>query len=278
MIRPFTDNDFLVHALIAGMLLSILGAIVGTHIVLRGMSFIGDALAHGVLPGVALASLIGAPVLVGAATGAIVMIGGVNLITRRSRLSHDTAIGLLFVGMLSLGVVLVSSSPRFAGNLESILFGEFLGIDRGDMWTLAVGTLISAVVVAFASRPLLVSSLDEDLARAMGFDVRRYNFVLMILVAGTVVIAFRAVGSLLVFGILLAPAATGALIARRVGTMMAVAALVGCASTYVGLLFSYHLGWAAGASVVLTSVVIFFVVLVLRVGFTSRERWEPIGA
>lgn len=263
------------QALLAGVLLSVLAAIVGTYVVLRGMAFIGDALAHGVLPGVAIASIVGAPVLIGAGVAAIAMITGIGVITTRSRLSNDTAIGLLFVGLLSLGVVLVSSSRRIAGDLESILFGEFLGVDRTDLWMLAVSLVIAVVIVSLTSRALLVSSFDEDLAQAMGFGVKAHYFLLLGLVAGTVVVAFQAVGSLLVFGLLLAPAATGALVARRIGVMMAVAASVGIVSSYVGLLASYHLGWAAGASVVLSAVTIFFVVLVgVRVRDVVMRR-EP---
>lgn len=275
MVRPFLDNQFMQQALLAGVLLSVLAAIVGTYVVLRGMAFIGDALAHGVLPGVAIASIVGAPVLIGAGVAAIAMITGIGVITTRSRLSNDTAIGLLFVGLLSLGVVLVSSSRRIAGDLESILFGEFLGVDRTDLWMLAVSLVIAVVIVSLTSRALLVSSFDEDLAQAMGFGVKAHYFLLLGLVAGTVVVAFQAVGSLLVFGLLLAPAATGALVARRIGVMMAVAASVGIVSSYVGLLASYHLGWAAGASVVLSAVTIFFVVLVgVRVRDVVMRR-EP---
>lgn len=251
------------QALLAGVLLSILAAIVGTYVVLRGMAFIGDALAHGVLPGVAIATILGAPALVGAAIAAGAMIGGIGIITARSRLSNDAAIGLLFVGLLSLGVVLVSSSHKIAGDLESILFGEFLGVEQSDLLMLAISVLVAIAIVSVTSRALLVSSFDEDLARAMGYRVRRHHFLLLGLIAGTVVVAFQAVGSLLVFGLLLAPAATGALVARRVGSMMLIAALVGTTSTYIGLLASYQFGWAAGASVVLSAVAIFFVVLVV---------------
>ncbi len=262
MIQPFIDNQFMQQALLAGVLLSALTAIVGTYVVLRGMAFIGDALAHGVLPGVAVAAIVGAPVLIGAGLAAVAMITGIGAITTRSRLSNDSAIGLLFVGLLSLGVVLVSSSRRIAGDLEAILFGEFLGVDRTDVLMLAGSLALAMVIVSLTSRALLVSSYDEDLAQAMGFGVRAHYFVLLGLIAGTVVVAFQAVGSLLVFGLLLAPSATGALVARRIGVMMAVALLAGIVSSYIGLLASYHWGWAAGASVVLSAVTIFFVTLV----------------
>src|SRR5690242_17659808 len=128
LIEPFLNNDFMLRALMAGVLVSLACAIVGTFVVLRGLAFIGDALAHGVLPGIAISILLGVPGILGAAVGALVMIGGISLITGRSRLSSDTAIGLLFVGMLALGVVIVSRSDSFSGDLVRVLFGEILGI------------------------------------------------------------------------------------------------------------------------------------------------------
>ena len=133
LVDPFTQNDLMLRALIAGILVSIACAVVGTFVVLRGLAFIGDALAHGVLPGVAVAMLVGAPGMLGAAVGAVVMIGGVTVVTQRSKLSSDSAIGLLFVGMLALGVVIVSHSASFSGDLTRILFGEILGVSPQDL-------------------------------------------------------------------------------------------------------------------------------------------------
>lgn len=274
LIDPFAKNDFLQRALFAGLLVSLVCAIVGTFVVLRGMAFIGDALAHGVLPGVAGAAILGVPIMLGAAVGAGVIIGGIGYITARSRLSRDAAIGLLFVGLLSLGVVMVSGARSLTGDLEAILFGEFLGVDGGDIAVLAVTTFLIAVVAAWSARPFLLLCFDEDVANVMGFRARRYHRMMLVMIAATVVVCFQAVGSLLVFGMLLAPAATGALVAKRIGTMMMWAFLVGSTATYLGLLFSYHFAWAAGASVVLTAVVIFFVVLVVvsvRSHFISRS-------
>jgi zinc/manganese transport system permease protein len=134
LIDPFLDNEFMLRALVAGCLVAVACAIVGTFVVLRGLAFIGDALAHGVLPGIAGAILLGLPGIGGAVVGAAVMIAGVAVVRRRSRLSGDTAIGLLFVGMLALGVVIVSRSDSFSGDLTSILFGEVLGITWDDVW------------------------------------------------------------------------------------------------------------------------------------------------
>ena len=249
------------RALFAGILVSLTCAIVGTYVVLRGMAFIGDALAHGVLPGVAGAMILGMPAMLGAAVGAAVMVGGVGLITARSKLSNDTAIGLLFIGLLALGVVLVSSSNKLTGDLESILFGQFLGVANSDLLAQGLALFVVLVVCVYSARPFLLLCFDGDLTRAMGYKAQWYHRLMLFLIAGTVVVSFQTVGSLLVFGMLLAPAGVGALLAKRIGTMMLWAAVVGIVSTYLGLLASYQFSWAAGASVVLTAVAIFFVVL-----------------
>ena len=260
MIEPFLDNEFLQRALLAGILVSIACAVVGTYVVLRGLAFIGDALAHGVLPGVAGALLLGWPGMFGAAVGAAAMIGGVGLITTKSRLSSDTAIGLLFVGLLALGVVMVSRSDSFTGDLVSILFGELLGIGTNDLVIQAVATFAVVATGLLLARPFLLLCFDPDLAQVMGYPSRRYHNVMLALIAATVIVSFQTVGTLLVFGMLLAPAGVGALVSRRVGVMMVIAGAAGVLSTYLGLLASYHWNVAAGASVVLCAVAIFFVV------------------
>lgn len=262
LIAPFTDNRFLLNALVAGVLVAMVCGIAGTFVVLRGLAFVGDALAHGVLPGIATALLLGVPGVVGAAVGSVIMMGGVNLITRRSRLSGDTAIGLLFVGMLGAGVLIISRSRSFTGDLTRILFGEVLGVSTSDLWWQAVALGAVAVLAWVARRPFLLLCVDEDLTETSGFAVRRYHALMLALIATTVVASFQTVGSLLVFGMLIAPAATAALLVRRVGHMMAVAAALGSVATYVGLLLSYHVDLAAGASIVVTAVVIFLITLV----------------
>jgi ABC-type Mn2+/Zn2+ transport system permease subunit len=262
LITPFTDNRFLFHALIAGVLVAMVCGIAGTFVVLRGMAFVGDALAHGVLPGIATALLLGVPGVVGAAVGSVVMMGGVNLITRRSRLSGDTAIGLLFVGMLGTGVLIISRSRSFTGDLTRILFGEVLGVTTSDLWWQVVALGVVAALAWIARRPFLLLCVDDDLTQTSGFAVRRYHALMLAVIAITVVASFQTVGTLLVFGMLIAPAATAALLVRRVGHMMTVAAALGSVATYVGLLLSYHANLAAGASIVVTAVVIFLITLV----------------
>ncbi len=257
LVDPFANNEFMRLALFGGILVAFTCAIAGTFVVLRGLAFVGDALAHGVLPGIATAMLLGFSGILGAAVGAAVMMGGVSIVTRKFRLSGDTAIGLLFVGMLSLGVVITSRSTSFVGDLTRILFGELLGITTTDLaWQFAALVIVGAI--AFVSRrPFLLLSVDDGLARTSGFSARLFHNVMLTMVAITVIASFQTVGTLLVLGMLIAPAATGSLFARRIESMMLIAALVGSLSTYIGLLISYHYDLAAGASIVLTAVVIF---------------------
>ncbi len=262
-IEPFLNNEFLRYALAAGILVAITCAVAGTFVVLRGLAFVGDALAHGVLPGIATALLLGVSGIVGAAVGAVAMMGGVSLVTRRFRLSGDTAIGLLFVGMLALGVIITSRSDAFVGDLTRILFGELLGVSRSDL-LLQVCALVLVGLIAFVGRrPFLLLSVDEGLARTSGFSIRLFHNVMLTMVAITVVASFQTVGTLLVLGMLIAPAATGALFARRISSMMTIAAIVGTLSTYIGLLLSYHFDIAAGATIVFTAVMFFALAAVI---------------
>lgn len=263
-VTPFLDNPFLQRSLMAGVLVAISCSIAGTFVVLRGLAFLGDALAHGVLPGVAGALLLGAPGIVGAAVGAAVMITGVNLVTSRSRLSSDTAIGLLFVGMLGLGVMMVSRSDSFTGDIVGILFGEILGVSRSDLVQQAIAALVIAVIARVFIRPLLMLSFDPEQADIAGWPARRFELLMLVMVTICVVMSFQTVGTLLVFGMLLAPAGCGALLARRVPAMMSWGAAIGSLSVYVGLLISYHFNLAAGASVVVVAVTIFFIIFSLQ--------------
>lgn len=264
LIAPFSDNIFMTQALIAGVLVSIACAIAGTFMVLRGLAFIGDALAHGVLPGIALAVIMGFSGIIGAAIGAAVMIGGVSLVTRRSRLSSDTAIGLLFVGMLALGVVIVSQSSSFTGDLTRILFGEILGTSWSDILLQLTTTIIIAFMAFIFTRGFLLLAFDPEQAQVAGFASGLYHNIMLVMIAATIIISFQTVGTLLVFGLLIAPAGAGALIARRIGVMMVWAALFGSLSMYIGLLLSYHFNLAAGATVILVATLIFFIVFTFK--------------
>jgi ABC-type Mn2+/Zn2+ transport system permease subunit len=276
LVEPFTTNEFMLLALVAGGLVSITCAIAGTFVVLRGLAFVGDALAHGVLPGIALAVLLGFSGVLGAAIGAGVMMGGVGLVQRRLRLSGDTAVGLLFVGMLALGVIITSRSDAFVGDLTRILFGQLLGIDSTDIAWQVVALVIVASTAFVCRRPFLLLTIDDGLARTSGFSVRLFHNVLLMIVGITVVASFQTVGTLLVLGMLVAPAATGALFARRIESMMLIAAAVGIVSTYVGLLLSYHFDLAAGASIVLVAVAIFAIAATFHELRSARRRHDEL--
>jgi ABC-type Mn2+/Zn2+ transport system permease subunit len=276
MITPFTSNPFMMQALIAGILVSIACAIAGTFVIMRGMAFIGDALAHGVLPGIALAFLLGFPGIIGAAIGAMLMIGGVTVITQRSRLSSDTAIGLLFIGMLALGVVIVSRSNSFSGDLTQILFGEILAIGIPAIWIQLAATAVIGITAFICSRPFLLLSFDPEQAQVAGFSQKFYHNVMLFMIATTVIVSFQTVGTLLVFGLLIAPAGAGALLARRIRGMMAWAVVFGIVSVYTGLLLSYYFYLAAGASIILVTTVIFFIVFIIQ-NARSRRVSTPAG-
>jgi ABC-type Mn2+/Zn2+ transport system permease subunit len=246
-------------------------------VILRGLAFIGDALAHGVLPGIAVAFLVGFPGILGAAIGAAFMIGGITLITHRSRLSSDTAIGLLFVGMLSLGVIIVSRSGSFSGDLTRILFGEILGISLQAIVVQLAATLVIIILAIVCARPFLLLSFDPEQAQVAGFSSRLYHNVMLFMIALTVIVSFQTVGTLLVFGLLIAPAGAGALLARQIKAMILWAVIFGILSMYFGLLLSYHLNLAAGAAIVLVTVAIFFIIFVLQ-NIRTRHLLRSKGA
>ena len=275
-VEPFSSNDFMLLALVAGSLVSITCAIAGTFVVLRGLAFVGDALAHGLLPGIALAILFGFSGILGAAIGAGVMMGGVGIVERKLRLSGDTAVGLLFVGMLSLGVIITSRSEAFVGDLTRILFGQLLGVDSTDIYWQIVALIAVGVIAYVCRRPFLLLTIDDGLTQTSGFSARLFHNVLLAIVGLTVVASFQTVGTLLVLGMLVAPAATGALFARRIESMMLIAATIGIASTYVGLLLSYHYDLAAGASIVLVAVAIFAVAATIHQVRSARRRHDEL--
>jgi ABC-type Mn2+/Zn2+ transport system permease subunit len=253
--------DFMQRALAAGILAVVTTSIVGTWVVLRRLAFMGDALAHGVLPGIAIAFLLGLNLAVGAAVAAAVMVAAIALVHRVSRLSEDTAIGLLFVGMLALGVVIISRSGSFAVDLVAILFGDVLGTSGGDLAMQGVAASVALIGAVVFYRPLMALSFNEQKAATLGMWPGAANLVMMGLITLAVVASFQAVGALLVFGLLVAPPATAVLVARRVPTVMATAVLLGSIEVTGGLLISYHLGTAAGATMSGLSVVVFFLVL-----------------
>lgn len=252
---PFA-SDFMLRALLGGVLVSSICALVGTWVVIRGMAFLGEAMAHGTLPGVATASLLGLPPIVGAAVSATVMSIGVSIVSRRGKLSHDTSIGLLFVGMLSLGVIIVSHSQSFAVDLTAILFGDILAVTWADLGLLLAALGMTLVLTALFHRAFVAAAFDVRVATVMGLRPRAAHVVLVGLVTLAVVVSYGAVGSLLVIGLLLAPAVAASQWSRRIPSIMLLAAIFGAGSVLLGLLLSWHTGTAAGASIALTAIAI----------------------
>ena len=261
---PFGDYAFMERALIAGLLAVVTTSVIGTWVVIRGMTFIGDALAHGVLPGISLAFIWGVDVRLGALASAVVMVAGIGLVHRRARLPEDTGIGLLFVGMLALGVIIISRQRSYAGDLSSFLFGDILGVTDGDVRALLVAALGVTALVAVSYRAFLALSFNPEKASSLGLHPRAAHALMLALIAVSIVASFQAVGTLLVFGLLVAPPATASLLVRRVPHVMLTGVLVGSVAVVGGLLISFHHDTAASATVSFTAVAIFFVVLAGR--------------
>jgi ABC-type Mn2+/Zn2+ transport system permease subunit len=279
MIEWFTEAfepEFMQRALQAGLLASAAAAVVGTWVVLRGLAFLGDALAHGVIPGLALAILWGFSPIVGAFVAAVAMSGAVTVVSRRARVREDTGIGLLFVGMLALGVVIISRSDSFATNVTSVLFGDVLGVTLADVRGQAVGTALVVVASVVLYRPFLALAFNQDKAATLGMHPGLAHAALMVLLASAIVVSFQTIGTLLVFGLLIGPPATASLLVRRVPLIMVTAVALGAAAVVVGLAISFHHDTAGGATIAGLAVANFFVVLgvqeAVRAARLARHR------
>ncbi|MFI1250968.1 zinc ABC transporter permease AztB [Streptomyces anulatus] len=266
---PF-EVTFVQRALWGGMLVSAICALAGTWVVLRGMAFLGDAMSHGLLPGVAVAALLGGNLMVGAMVSAAVMTAGVTALGRTPRLSQDTGIGLLFVGMLSLGVIIVSRSQSFAVDLTGFLFGDVLAVRQQDLLVLAAALFAALAVSVLGHRAFLALAFDSRKAHTLGLRPRLAHAVLLGLLGLAIVASFHIVGTLLVLGLLIAPPAAALPWARSVRGVMVLAALLGTLATFGGLLLSWHLSTAAGATVAALAVSLFFVSHVLS-GLRDRR-------
>ncbi|MFI0502399.1 zinc ABC transporter permease AztB [Streptomyces albogriseolus] len=271
---PF-EVTFVQRALWGGILVSAICAPAGAWVVLRGMAFLGDAMSHGLLPGVALAALLGGNLMVGAVASAAVMTAGVTALGRAPRLSQDTGIGLLFVGMLSLGVIIVSRSQSFAVDLTGFLFGDVLAVREQDLLVLAAASLAALAVSVLGHRAFLALAFDERKAHTLGLRPRLAHAVLLGLLGLAIVASFHIVGTLLVLGLLVAPPAAALPWARSVRGVMALAALLGATATFGGLLLSWHLSTAAGATVAALAVSLFFLSHVLSGLRNRRARHTP---
>ncbi|MEI6848550.1 MAG: metal ABC transporter permease [bacterium] len=253
--------DFFVRALIASALVGVACAIVGSFVVLKGMSFIGDAVSHAAFPGIVIAYLVGAPIILGGAIAAIGTALGIGAITRRSGLRSDAIIGVLFAGMFALGVAIFSSIPNYVGDLFHFLFGDVLGISVGDLAALTLLVFGLLLVLRLLWKELLFSTFDPLGAGAAGLPVRRLDDLLLILIAVTIVISLQAVGIVLVVAMITTPAATAQLLVKRFTAMIQVAAIIGVSSAVVGLYVSYSLDIASGAAIVILETLLFLIAL-----------------
>ncbi|MGM0386489.1 MAG: metal ABC transporter permease [Actinomycetota bacterium] len=276
-LEPFALG-FQQRALLGGLIAAVMGSMVGVWLVLRGMSFFGDAFVHGVLPGIAAAVVLDFSAYLGAAIAAVVMVAGIEYVHRTTTLKEDTGIGLLFVGMLALGVVIISKSTSYSGSLTSILFGDALGVTREDL----IGQSVMAAIVILGSlalyRPLLVLSFSPQKAQALGMRPKLVHALLLVLIAVAVIGSFQSVGTLLVFGLLVGPPATAALLSRTIPRMIVYSILIASVSVWFGLVLSYHLGTASSATMALVPISAFFVVLAatrlhsrVRAGIANRN-------
>jgi len=251
------------RALIGGALAALMSSVVGTWLVLRGMSFFGDAFVHGVVPGIAAAVVLDVNPLLGAAVAAGIMVIAIETVHRQTVLSEDTSIGLLFVGMLALGVVIISRLDSYSGSLTSILFGDALGVTASDLVGQAVLAAIIITIALALYRPLLALSFNAEKAELLGMRPKRAHAALLVLIAAAVIGSYQSVGTLLVFGLLVGPPATASLIARTVPRMMVYAIVIALFSVWLGLTLSYHLGTAGSATMALVPIVLFFIVLAI---------------
>ncbi|MFI6572801.1 zinc ABC transporter permease AztB [Nocardia fluminea] len=274
LIAPF-EVAFVQRAMWGGLLVSCVCALAGTWVVVRGMAFLGDAMAHGMLPGVAVAALLGGNLIVGAAVSCTAMAFGVTLLSRSKRFAADTAIGLLFVGMLAAGVIIVSRSQSFAVDLTGFLFGDVLAVRTVDLWYLVAALAVSLVIAGLGHRAFVALTFDPRKAHTLGLHPKAAQVALVGLLTVAIVASFHVVGTLLVFGLLIAPPAAAVYWSDRIPVVMLIAALIGGFSTVAGLVISWHVGTAAGATIAAVAVGTFFVSAILS---AVRERFGRAGA
>jgi ABC-type Mn2+/Zn2+ transport system permease subunit len=246
-------HTFMQHAFLAILMVGAICGVTGAFVVLRGLAFMGDALAHAIFPGMVIAYLTGGRVLIGALIAAVVVSLGIGAISQSTKLSGDTAIGVLFAGAFALGIALISAQRTYLRDLGSFLLGNILGVSREDLLlTAGVGALVLGTITLFR-RELTIVAFDRVYASATGIDVRLFDLLFLVLLSLAIVVSLQTVGNILVLAMLVTPAATARLLTDRLNVMIGLAAAIGAASGVLGLYASYHLGIASGASVVLVA-------------------------
>ena len=245
------------RAFVASVLVSVVAAVVGSFVILKGMAFIGDALPHASFGGVAVAFVLGENLYVGGGIAALITALLIGFISRRGVVKYDTAIGILFVAMFAIGIAVVQTQDNYTADLFSFVFGNVLAVTWGDVWlTGAIAAVVLALVALFY-KELLFTSYDPLMAAAAGLPVAAVQYGLLALLALTTVIALQTVGVVLVVALLVTPAATAQLLVRSLPAMMALGALIGAASSLIGLYVAWHVDTSASASIVLTATALF---------------------
>ncbi len=272
--EPFS-HPFMVRALLAALVVGVACPVLGTYVVLRGMAFLGDALAHIILPGVVVAFLLGLPLLAGALVAGVLAALLIAWLSRRAEIREDTAIGVVFAGALALGVALLSLRRSYAADLTHILFGNLLGVLPSDLWMMgALAALALATVVALY-KEFLVLAFDPLFADTLRLPATFLENLQTALMAVVIVVAIKAVGIALVLAMLVTPAATAGMLVRRLPPMMLLAAAFGCLSAVVGLYLAYYANLASGPAIVLAQTALFGLVLA---GRGLRRRMRPAAA
>jgi manganese/iron transport system permease protein len=256
---------FMTRGLMAAVLVGIVCAVVGSYMVLRGMAFFGDALAHAILPGVAIGYLASGgergAVFWGAMIAAVLTAVGIGTVSKQAEIKEDTAISIVFVGMFALGIALISTARGYAVDLAHFLFGNVLGVTPADLrLTFIFGVMVIVLVIAFYKEFLLVS-FDPVLSATLRIPANLLNYLLLVLIAVTIVVSLQTVGVALMLAMLVTPPATAYLLTRRLQGMMVVAAVIGATSGVIGLYLSFYLGLPSGAAIVLVTTVIFLAAL-----------------
>lgn len=268
--------DFIVRALMAAVVVGVVCSILGVYIVLRGMAFLGDAMAHTILPGIVAAFLLGWPLAIGALIMGVLTALGIGVLTERTSLKEDTAIGVIFAGLFALGVAMLSIRGNYSIDLAHFLFGNLLGVSTGDLiLTATLGATVLALIFLFY-KEFLVMSFDPLLAETLRLPTKFLNYLLLILIAVTIVVALQVVGVALMLAILVTPAATASFLTRRLPSMMAVSAVIGVFSGVVGVYASYYLNIPSGPAVVLVATLVFLLVLALAA--VRQRRGAPVAA
>ncbi len=267
MLTPILEPlayDFFLRALLASAVVGVVAAVIGSYMVLRGLAFMGDALSHSAFPGVVVAYMLQLPFYLGAAVAAVATALAIGWVARRGHLRADTAIGVLFAGMFALGIFLFSLIPNYVGDLFGFLFGEVLGIGTGDLIALLALAAAALAVVAILWKELLYTTFDPLGAAASGLPVAQLDYLLLALIAVTIVVSLQAVGIILVVAMLVTPAATAQLVTRSFARLISVAVLIGLLAPVVGLYVSYWANAATGATIVLVETSVFLLALASR--------------